>query len=258
MFRKTFIPLTIFVLLALAAAGSPSLVHAGGVCGGTWVAEAGDTVEKLAATCGTTTEAIYAANPGISNVLKVGQVLTIPGLPAPGAPATPTPTTTQPAPTTVTASYIAQHGDTFFLIAKRFGLSLNQLWAANPQIKDINLIYVGQVIYIPASSHPVTPVSPKEVGSLSWGSVPKNAPHGSITLTNKSEMDAYVSLQSTRADGTLIIREYPVRKTMKVEMPSGWLVYVVWVGGEKYSGAFQLRGDSSHTITINKNKVVVD
>lgn len=258
MFRKTFVPLMVFVLLALAVAGVPSLVHAGGVCGGTWVAEAGDTVTKLAATCGTTVEAIYAANPGISNVLTIGQALTIPGL-SPAAPVTPVPTNPyHPSPIN-TGTYIVKQGDTFSSIAKLYGISLHELWGANPHILDINLLYAGQTVYIPAAYHGGAPSAPAaKPGPLAWGSAPKNAPHGSITLVNKSEMDVYVSLQSTRADGTLIIREYPVRGTMKVEMPAGWLVYVAWVGNEKYSGAFQLRGETSHTITFSKNKVVAD
>lgn len=258
MSRKTLIAAVI--LLSMLAALIPLHVGAGGVCGGTWVAETGDTVEKLAAICGTTTSAIYAANPGIGNVLTVGQVLTIPGLtPATSPiPSTPTSTSVPRTPTLAPGTYIVQYGDTFSLIAKRFGVSLQQLWNANPHIRDINLIYVGQVIYLPASHSAGTPVSPQEAGPLSWGNAPKNAPHGSVTLDNKAQADVYVSLQSTTGDGTLVIREYSVRGTITVDIPAGWVVYVAWVGGEKYSGAFKLGGDSSHTITFNKNKVVVD
>jgi len=33
-------------------------------------------------------------------------------------------------------------------IAKRFGMSLEQLVAKNPQVKNIHLIYVGQVLTV--------------------------------------------------------------------------------------------------------------
>lgn len=51
-------------------------------------------------------------------------------------------------------------------IARRFGTTLEQLIAANPQISDPNLIYVGQEIFLPgATSEPsVPPVSPEPEG----------------------------------------------------------------------------------------------
>lgn len=45
--------------------------------------------------------------------------------------------------------YTVEPCDTMFLIAQRFGICLEQLIAANPQIKDPNLIYPGQVLCIP-------------------------------------------------------------------------------------------------------------
>ncbi len=45
--------------------------------------------------------------------------------------------------------YTVQPGDTLFLIAQRFGVSLAALIAANPQIPNPNLIFPGQVICVP-------------------------------------------------------------------------------------------------------------
>ncbi|AZR73645.1 hypothetical protein BBF96_09755 [Anoxybacter fermentans] len=45
--------------------------------------------------------------------------------------------------------YIVRPGDTLYLIARRFGLTLNQLLGANPQITNPNIIFVGQRINIP-------------------------------------------------------------------------------------------------------------
>ena len=39
-------------------------------------------------------------------------------------------------------------GDTLGKIAKRFGTTVNKLLAANPKIKNRNLIYAGDYIYI--------------------------------------------------------------------------------------------------------------
>lgn len=45
--------------------------------------------------------------------------------------------------------YVVQPGDTMFLIAKRYGIPLDVLIRANPQIRNPELIYPGEVIYIP-------------------------------------------------------------------------------------------------------------
>jgi LysM repeat protein len=45
--------------------------------------------------------------------------------------------------------YVVKKGDTLFLIAKKFGVTLDALIAANPQIVDPNRINVGDVINIP-------------------------------------------------------------------------------------------------------------
>ncbi|WP_051688121.1 SafA/ExsA family spore coat assembly protein [Desulfofalx alkaliphila] len=45
--------------------------------------------------------------------------------------------------------YTVQAGDTLFRIAQGFGVSLDQLIAANPQIRDPNIIMPGQIINIP-------------------------------------------------------------------------------------------------------------
>lgn len=48
----------------------------------------------------------------------------------------------------ITGIYIARPGDTFSKIAKKYGLTIQDLRIKNPQIKNINMIYVGQPIYI--------------------------------------------------------------------------------------------------------------
>src|SRR5690349_9205021 len=60
-------------------------------------------------------------------------------------------------------NYIVRAGDTFSKIAARFGLSLAELSQANPQVTNINLIRIGQLLTIPSkqpatSSLAVTPL----------------------------------------------------------------------------------------------------
>ncbi|MEW6662114.1 MAG: SafA/ExsA family spore coat assembly protein [Bacillota bacterium] len=45
--------------------------------------------------------------------------------------------------------YVVQPGDTMWSIAQKYGIDLNQLIMANPQITNPNLIYPGQIIIVP-------------------------------------------------------------------------------------------------------------
>ncbi len=250
MSHKSFAQVSVLVLFLLASFAVPVRVQAGGVCGGTYVVEQGETLETIAAMCGTTVSAIYTANPGISGSLYAGQVLTVPGSNYYNY--------YDYAPVSYNGTYIVRYGDTFSGIASRFGVSIYDLWAANPYIWDINLLYVGQVIYLPASSWTViVPTPTKAPVPLSYGTVPSGTPYGTIKLSNQANGDVYVSLQGTTRDGLNVINEYPVSGTMNVNVPAGWYVYVAWVGGQKFTGQFNLGGDSEHSITFYSNRVVV-
>lgn len=50
--------------------------------------------------------------------------------------------------------YTVQAGDTLFFIARRFGVTVQQIQDVNPQILNPNLIYIGQVICIPTEPQP--------------------------------------------------------------------------------------------------------
>jgi LysM repeat protein len=85
------------------------------------------------------------------NLLVPGQVLNIPGpggtvpSPAPGTTSTPG---SQPGsgPTT----YTVQRGDWFYAIARKFGVTVEALEAANPGVNP-NFVFSGQVLNIPGS-----------------------------------------------------------------------------------------------------------
>jgi LysM repeat protein len=154
--------------------------------------------------------------------------------------------------------YIVQRGDTFSGIAARFGVSVNELWAANPQIWDINRIYPGQVIYLPASfGTAIVPYPEEPLVARSTDGVLPGTPFVDIKLLNAANSEVYVSLQGVTKNGVSVINEYPVSGAMKAKVPAGWYVYVAWVGGTKFSGQFNLRASSHKTITFYINKVVV-
>jgi LysM repeat protein len=269
MSRKIFIQVSVLVLLLLAFLAIPASAQAGGACGGKYIVDAGDTLSSLAVRCGTSVSAITTANPGVADPLRSGQTLTLPGSSNSGSGITVSIVSSDtknynpyiPPTATVTYSnrtYIVQYGDTFSAIASRYGVSINQLWAANPQVWNINYVYAGQAIYIPTTSGGTvyTPISQLE--PLSYGNVPAGAPYGAVRLVNKSGGDIYVSIQGSTRDGIRVIYEYPVSGTMKANVPAGWYVYVAWVNGQKLEGQFDLGKDSEHTLTFYNNKTVVE
>lgn len=269
MSSKAFAQVLFLVTILLATLAIPNGAQAGGVCGGTYVVEQGDTLDKIAAMCGITTSAIYAANPGISGTLYTGQTLMLPS----GSiiPIIPIPVTSTPIPTNnynyyygynpvnYNGTYIVQYGDTFSSIAARFGVSVQNLQAANPYLWDINYLYAGQVINLPAQAPIMITPTPTQAPpiSLSYGSVPPGTAYGTVNLFNKARADVYVSLQGTTRDGIDVINEYSVDGKVKDNIPAGWYTYVAWVGGQEFVGEFHLGGGLNRTITFYSSRVAV-
>jgi len=56
--------------------------------------------------------------------------------------------------------YTVRAGDSLFLIGRRYGCTVAQLLAANPQITDPNVIYIGQVICVPRCHVALPPTEP--------------------------------------------------------------------------------------------------
>lgn len=113
-----------------------------------YIVQPGDTMFFIAQRFGVSLDALIAANPQIPNpnLILPGQTVCVPT----GAPPSDCPPNT--------FVYIVQPGDTMFFIAQRFGVSLNALIAANPQIPNPNQIRPGQRICVPRA--PSTPVCP--------------------------------------------------------------------------------------------------
>ena len=103
----------------------------------TYTVKSGDTLSAIAARYNTTVSSIAAAN-NITNVnlIRVGQVLTIPGS---GGSTTPPPTST--------TTYTVKAGDTLYAIALRYNTTVSRLVSVN-NISNPNLISIGQVLTI--------------------------------------------------------------------------------------------------------------
>ncbi|RKD30536.1 LysM peptidoglycan-binding domain-containing protein [Thermohalobacter berrensis] len=99
--------------------------------------KSGDTLYSIARFYNVSLADLIEANPGIDpNRLSVGQVICIPLA---------TPPVTCPEGTT---TYTIQRGDTFYSIARRYGITVRELREANPNINP-NALLIGQKICIP-------------------------------------------------------------------------------------------------------------
>lgn len=95
-----------------------------------YVVQWGDTLAKIAARYGTSVNAIVALNPQLANRpswIYAGEVITLPATPV---------------------YYTVSRGDTLRIIAARYGTTVYSLQSLNPQIRNPNIIYVGQVIRV--------------------------------------------------------------------------------------------------------------
>jgi LysM repeat protein len=131
---------------------NPNLIYAGQIlyipappqpaCGATYIVRYGDTLARIARRCGTTVQALAIANNIYNiNLIFAGQVLVITThVPPP-----------PPPPPTLIITYYVQPGDFIARIAARFGTTANAIIAYN-RLTHPNLIYPGQILYIPVYS----------------------------------------------------------------------------------------------------------
>jgi LysM repeat protein len=108
--------------------------------GTTYIVQSGDSLWVIANKYGITVDQLKSANNLTTNLLSIGQVLVIP-----------TKEVTPPSGTT----YIVQSGDSLWVIANKYGITVDQLKVANNL--TTNLLSIGQVLVIPTKE--VTPPS---------------------------------------------------------------------------------------------------
>ena len=108
----------------------------------TYIVMRGDTLKALANRFGTSLDVLLSLNKDITNanVIYEGQRLVVPS--GSGVPTTPPPSSGQ--------TYTVRRGDTLRIIAGRFNTTVDAILKVNPQIKNANLIYAGQIINLPA------------------------------------------------------------------------------------------------------------
>lgn len=193
---KRSLQLLIVLMLLVASFGAAGGARAFANCPSYVTVQWGDTLSGIAARCGTTMDAIRAANPGLGWWLYAGQVLYIPS----GSTPVEVPTTG--------GTYTVRSGDTLGNIAVRAECSLSSLLAVNPQIKNPSVIYVGQVINLPVGAKPpTTPPTP-----------PPNC-----NCPSKSPLDAYDDLKIANEFGLFVRTEPNGRIISSGRNNSSWL-----------------------------------
>lgn len=117
----------------------------------TYTVVVGDTLYSIAKKYSTTVDALKKTNQLTSDVLSLGQTLTIPQ--AENSPPTPAPITSSP---TIPDTYTVVSGDSLYSIALKFGLTVDELRARNQLVSDV--LRVGQVLRI-SETATTTPTS---------------------------------------------------------------------------------------------------
>src|SRR5262249_13584649 len=107
-----------------------------------YVVQPGDTLGDLASRFGVNPRALAAGN-GIANpdAVEIGQTLRL------------TPPSVAPSPPPTSTTHAVQPGDTLFDIASRFGLSVDQLAAAN-ELANPDDVPIGITLTIPKAQAP--------------------------------------------------------------------------------------------------------
>ncbi len=168
------------LVVPIVTPAAPTLSAPAASASGTYTVQWGDWLRKIAEKNGVTVEALVAANPGINpNVIYPGQVLKIP-LPGGSVPTPSTGSATPSAPSGGPTTYTVQQGEWFYEVARKFGVSVAQLQAANPGVNP-NFLYPGQVLNIPGSAAPTAIPSGSTTPTPSGAPTP--TPGGNQTYT---------------------------------------------------------------------------
>lgn len=161
-----------------------------------YVVREGDTLYKIALSYSTTVDSILEANVNLNVYnLNIGQTICIP-LPKEDYPSCRT-----------TNYYIAQEGDTFFSISRKFGVDINELINANTGVLPEN-IFTGIILCIPVAPSPVC-MQIKSDGS-------------EIRVTDKESGESTVYKSRLDSSTILLPQEYILtKKRLEAGSPEG-------------------------------------
>jgi len=109
---------------------------------GTYIVQSGDTFTAIARRFNLTTDELWNLNGQIGDInrIDIGQIINVPT-----STTIPPPIQTQP----TTRTHIVTAGENLSRIAGMYSTTVNAIMSANPQIKNANVISIGQRIVIP-------------------------------------------------------------------------------------------------------------
>ena len=185
-----------------------------------YVVRPGDTFFSIARQFGVSLDALVQANPQIPDPSQIrpGQIVCIPRVTCP----------------TGTFAYIVQPGDTMFSIARRFGVPLQELIDANPQIPDPSRLVPGQIVCVPRT----TPPGPCPPGTFAYTVQPGDS-MWSIARKFGVSLDALIAANPQIPNPSLIfpgqIVCVPGSKPPPGPCPPGTFAYTVRPGDSMWS-----------------------
>jgi LysM repeat protein len=164
---------------------SPSVlppVEPAAAAAGTYEVVAGDTLAKIAKKNGVTLKALEAANPGVDpKKLKIKQKLNVPAS-TKAAEATGAAPAGAPEAAAAGGEYVVKSGDTLSKIAKKTGVSLKALRAANPKVATTDHIHVGDKLAIPTKTEAApAPAADNAAAPVAPPAMPAAAPAPAAT-----------------------------------------------------------------------------
>jgi LysM repeat protein len=181
----------------------------------------GDSVSAIAERYGLSTPSVLALN-GLSwkSLIFPGQVLrlsasksptttppkttgpqtTAPATPSPAPAVATTPPATAPSLTTTHGTYTIVHGDTITAIARRFGVSVPAILAANHLVAS-SIIYTGRSLVIPGASKSTTPPSSQPAPTAPARTAPAQVGSATVPLSPSMAANARVIISVGRALG---------------------------------------------------------
>jgi hypothetical protein len=101
------------------------------------------------------------------------------------------------------------------------------------------------------------PTSGTPGDSVGLDELPLKTVFEQIRIVNNSGTQAEISLHCTTIHGLQTVLEYNNIKSLTIQAPQGYYVYVVYVGGKKIVGSFSFLTVKDLIILIYKNKVVI-
>lgn len=211
----------------------------------------GDTLYLLGKRFGTTGTRIAAAN-GITATawLSVGQVLYVPG-----ASETPAPPTAPAPPEPGAWQYTVVSSDTLFLLARRFGTTVDKLYQLNGLKSDY--LEPGMVLWLPGPGEPSVPPSPADPPVPVQPPAASTPPAASDRFTPQ-ELDMMARLVQAEAggepyDGQVAVAAVVLNRLNDPRFPKtvSGVVYEPWAFESVENGWFNYPAGSTALQAVN-------